>query len=175
MARRIHKDDVSKVDSVLDPMLEIDASGVDQVAVLDADPRSLPAGQWQIDSHAKGDTRFYDAVDLQTKDHVRAIIYAGDLEDNPPSWWGLPDGTSASRVWNLGRIEPRNERAKGGTKALLQRIAADADAAGVYVITSAQPIIEARQKLVLHVLAKHGGFVAADAEYFWILVRRPRS
>lgn len=147
-----------------------------------ADPRDLPEGVWTT-ARSKPKRRAADdvltfavsATDEVHDDRVVGIVAVGELTDYTHADWGLPLDLPLDRVWHLGRIEPRPEKALGGTKALVRYLCLLADQANVWLTTEVKTGDHVRDRIVLDLFAKYGEFEFQDKEYEALLYRRPRS
>lgn len=120
-------------------------------------------------------TRFFKivAADSVTKDKVSAYLTIDQLAGNSHSEWGIPVDLPLGRLWHLATIRPRQELAKGGTKALIDGLGRFADAAKAWVTTEVQALDSTRDQLLMRLLRKHGAFVWRRG-YGRLMRREPR-
>ena len=107
---------------------------------------------------------------------MRSQIIVGDLAGYDRSVWELPSDLPANKIWHLQRTEPRLEKARGGKKAIVQHLAAMADAAGAWLTTEVQPHDENDEARMFHINRAYGGFVSyhPEREFEALMHRRPR-
>lgn len=146
-----------------------------------ADPRGhLPAGSWTLKKSKvleKDEFRCFwvYATDEAHQDRVTGYVTLGELTGYSRGEWGLPEDLALDLTWHLGRIEPRDEKARGGTKALIRYLGRLADEANVWITTEVKTGGPVRNHVVVDLLMKHGGFEYRDEDYKEMLIRKPST
>ncbi len=127
------------------------------------DERCLPVGQW-VAGGTPTRTKPFDVYvrDPCTGDYVVATVH----EEQSDGMWSLP----LEVVWNLGCIEPRTARAKGGTRALIKYLAEQADNAKKWLYAE---VCSNNDAVVMRLLGEQG-FTSPDSEYPKTMTREPK-
>ena len=125
-----------------------------------------------------GQCFFVVALDKAAEDRVVGTIhfggpavFGGYLREE---WSGLPAGVENDAIWHLARIEPREQKVAGGTKALLSELARLADESCAWILTEAMPTA-CSEETMMRVLRKHGGFTSPDEDFPAMMLRRPAA
>jgi hypothetical protein len=142
----------------------------------------LPEGKWTatVAPFAQSKDRAFSGfrlvhTDAVTGDRVDAWIYEDD-EQYASESTGIPSDLKPKQLWHLGRLEPRVQRARGGTKATLRYLAEQADQRGVWIMTEVMAD-NGDDATLIRVLKKYGDFEHVSDVDLWprVLVRRPRK
>ncbi len=138
-------------------------------------PPHLTDGKWEIKrTDVARPTGFtLAATDKGSGDLVFANITVGDFGGyDREEDLGIPSTVKQELVWCLQRIEPREAKVAGGTKAILKELCLLADREHAWVHSEVQPNDGSRTTGIISLLKRHG-FETAPLGFHAVLYREP--
>lgn len=136
--------------------------------------RRLPEGTWCVGfkKEARKSSFWMEATEAATGDLARLRVCCGDLSGYERSDWSLPADIPLNRLWYLRHLEPRVQRARGGTKAILLKLTEIADRCDAWCFAEVRPHDFADEPIVIKLMSRYG-FKRCHTDVEFLLHRPP--